>query len=130
EVDTSSGQNQLPAKGVATDRLLGYRWTGRRFVQVPFQVDKVFTRYLENDASGFAIYSGADQQTTYQFDREGFRYTKSDPGNPCLAEPDSPLPKDPIPYLDTKAALPFMYSDSGAAVLTGATLPKGVVYSH
>src|SRR2546421_11801651 len=42
ECDTSSGQNQLPAKGIPTDRLLGYRWTGRRVVQGPFQVGKVF----------------------------------------------------------------------------------------
>ena len=61
EVDTSGAQDQL--KGVYPSQLLGYRWDARhgRFVQIPFQVDKVFTRYLENDASGFAIYSGADQ---------------------------------------------------------------------
>ena len=121
EVDTSSGQNQLPAKGVPTDRLLGYRWTGRRFVQVPFQVDKVFTRYLENDASGFAIYSGADQQTTYQFDREGFRFTKSDPNNPCVAVADSPVAKAPIPGLTTQDELSFMYFIRTLPMIPGAS---------
>jgi hypothetical protein len=130
EVDTSGVQNQAPVKGVLPSRLLGYRWTGKRFVQIPFQVDKVFTRYLQNDASGFAIYSGADQQTTYQFDREGFRYTRSDPSNPCLAVPDSPSAKDPIPYLDTNDELAFMFSDSSGRAPRGAKLPKGVVDSR
>ena len=44
--------------------------------QIPFQVDEVFTRYLDNAASGFALYSGEDQHTTYAYDREGFRYTR------------------------------------------------------
>ena len=127
ELDTAGIQKQYGPKGILPDRLVGYRWTGRRFVQIPFQVDKVFTRYLENDASGFAIYSGADQQTTYQFDREGFRYTKSSPSNPCLAQPDSPPAKDPIPYFDTNDEIAFMFSDSGAAAPNGARLPKGVV---
>ena len=126
EVDTSGAQNQLPTGGILPDELLGYRWNGRHFVQIPFQVDKVFTRYLENDASRFALYSGADQQTTYQFDREGFRYTKSDPRNPCLAEADSPTAKDPIPYLDTNDEIAFMYRDSGAAAPSGTALPKGI----
>ena len=52
EVDTSGIQGQLPLKGVYPSQLLGYRWDSSRgrFVQIPFQVDKVFTRYLENDA--------------------------------------------------------------------------------
>jgi hypothetical protein len=126
EVDTSGAQNQVVTNGILPQRVLGYRWTGRRFVQIPFQVDKVFTRYLENDASGFAFYSGADQHTTYQFDREGFRYTKSDPKNPCLAVADSPPAKAPIPYLDTQDELAFMFSDSGGAAPKGAKLPRGI----
>jgi hypothetical protein len=47
-------------KGVPVDRLLGFRWdaAGKRFVQIPFQVDEQFTRYLDNTASGFSVYSG------------------------------------------------------------------------
>jgi hypothetical protein len=127
EVDTSPEQNQLPAKGIPTDRLLGYRWTGRKFVQVPFQVDKVFTRYLQNDASGFALYSGADQHTTYQFDREGFRFTMSDPNNPCVAVADSPVAKAPIPGLTTQDEISFMYRDAAGKAPKRAKLPKGVV---
>ena len=82
--DTSAASN---ASGLATpvDKLLGYRWdaAGKKFVQIPFQVDEVFTRYLDNSASGFAVYSGQDQHTTYAYDREGWRYTDSDPNNPA-----------------------------------------------
>src|SRR3954454_18756903 len=38
-VDTASDAVQ----GVPVDRLLGYRWTGKRFKQIPFQVDEMFT---------------------------------------------------------------------------------------
>src|SRR4051794_5512609 len=122
EVDTGQG----PAEGTPTRELLGYRWTGKKFVQIPFQVDEMFTRYLENDASGFAIYSGADQHTTYAYDREGFRYTKSDPSNPCLARADSPMAQDPVKGLDTNDELAFMSSDAGAQAPPSAKLPKGI----
>ncbi len=127
QVETSGVQNQLPVKGVYPNQLLGYRWQpGRhpRFVQIPFQVDKVFTRYLENDASGFAIYSGADQQTTYQWQNEGFR-AYPDPKDPCHALYQPPA-KDPIPYFDTNDEVSFMYSDSGPKAPRGTLLPKGI----
>ena len=61
--------------------LLGYRWNDEteRFEQIRFQVDEVFTRYLDNSASGFSVYSGEDQHTTYAYDREGFRWYEQDP---------------------------------------------------
>src|SRR5256885_14618697 len=85
EVDTGKALGS----GTPVNRLLGYRWDDKthRFVQIPFQVDEVFTRYLENSASGFAFYSGDDKHTTYAFDREGWRYTDNDPNNPCKAIP-------------------------------------------
>jgi hypothetical protein len=124
EVDTGDKLGS----GTPTDRLLGYRWDAKhgRFVQIPFQVDEVFTRYLSNPASGFSVYSGEDQHTTYAFDREGFRYTKSDPSNPCLAQPDSPTMKDPVPGLDNNDEMAFMASDAGPAAPSGAALPKGI----
>ncbi|MGH2837858.1 MAG: hypothetical protein ACRDJY_05865, partial [Thermoleophilaceae bacterium] len=53
EVDTAK---VAAPEGTPVDWLLGYRWdpAARRFVQIPFQVDEVFTRYLDNSASGFA----------------------------------------------------------------------------
>ncbi len=130
QVDTSGVQNKLPIKGVYTNQLLGYRWDPRArhgagaFVQIPFQVDKVFTRYLENDASGFAIYSGADQQTTYQFQQEGFR-SYADPKDPCHALYQPPS-KDPIPYFDSGDEVSFMDSDSGPKAPSAAALPSGI----
>ena len=126
EADTSGAQSQVPVGGVTPDRLLGYRWDAAQgqFVQIPFQVDKVFTRYLENDASGFAFYSGVDQHTTYQFDREGFR-AHPDPNDPCHAIYDAPA-QDPIPYFDTNDEVAFMYNDSGPQAPSAAPRPAGI----
>src|SRR4051794_36475813 len=126
EVDTSSAQ----PTGTPVDKLLGYQWSDKhkRYEQVPFQVDEVFTRYLDNSASGFAFYSGDDQHTTYAFDREGFRYVKDGPAsNPCRAQPDSPTMKDPVAGLDSNDEVSFMASDAGPQAPSGAALPKGVV---
>src|SRR3954463_13882531 len=63
--------------GADVQRIVGFRWDADQgtFVQFPLQVDERFTRFLSNNASGFAIYSGVDQETNYAFDREGFRYS-------------------------------------------------------
>jgi hypothetical protein len=126
EVDTSGVQNQLPVKGVYPSQVLGYRWAPRlqRFIQIPFQVDKVFTRYLQNSASGFGWYSGADQHTTFQWDREAFR-AYPDPNDPCHALYKPPA-KDPIRYFDTNDEIAFMYSDSGPKAPRHAPRPKGI----
>jgi hypothetical protein len=122
EVDTGDSLGD----GTPADQLLAYRWNGKKFVQIPLQVDEQFTRYLDNSASGFAIYSGEDQHTTYQFDREGFRMRKEDPSDPCHALPDSPTATDPVKGLDDNDELAFMASDAGPQAPAGATLPKGI----
>ncbi len=130
EVDT---QGTL-GEGTPTDRLLGYRWDAKkeRWRQIPFQVDEQFTRYLDNSASGFAVYSGEDKHTTYAFDREGWRFTQSDPDNPCLARPvgGEPTTPDPVKGLDDDDELAFMASDAGPQAPAGAPLPKGVEMAH
>jgi hypothetical protein len=137
ELDTAAAGQ--PA-GTPTDRLLGYRWNddAGEFEQIRFQVDEVFTRYLSNNASNFAIYSGSDQHTTYAYDREGFRFTASDPNDVCHAVPaldpasDSPVPggpattPDPVRGLDDNDELVFMAKDAGLAAPTDAELPEGV----
>jgi hypothetical protein len=82
----------LQPSGTATDRLLGYRWDGAAWRQIPFQVDRVFTRYLDNTASGFSPYSGEDQHATYAYDREGFRWTDGQ----CVAQRASAVATDPV----------------------------------
>ncbi len=108
-----SSQAVVGAEGVPVDRLLAYRWDGDGFVQVPFQVDEMFTRHLSNNASGFAAFSERDRHDSYVFDREGFRWTDSDPDDPCLAAPASDPAVDPVPGLDTDDELVFMARDAG-----------------
>jgi hypothetical protein len=124
DADTSA----LPVSGTPVDRILGYRWDAKTqsFKQIPFQVDEVFTRYLNNQASGFSPYSGEDEHTTYAFDREGFRFTKSDPADVCKAIADSPTATDPVKGLDTNDELAFMYSDAGPHAVNVAKPPRGV----
>lgn len=121
-----STQQVVGVEGPAIDRLHGYRWTGSAFEQIPFQVDEMFERYLSNDVSGFAFYSGRDKHTTYAFDREGFRWTASDPNDPCLAAPASDVAGDPVPGLDTDDELVFMARDTGRRAPSTATLPAGI----
>jgi PKD repeat protein len=136
EVDTAGGQ----PSGTPTDRLLGYRWNEDTdsFEQIRFQVDEVFTRYLNNDASNFAIYSGSDQHTTYAYDREGFRFTANEDSDPCHAVPaldpssndpqpgGEPTTPDPIAGLDDNDELVFMASDAGPLAPPDAALPDGI----
>ncbi|MEA2496921.1 MAG: hypothetical protein QOJ29_4832, partial [Thermoleophilaceae bacterium] len=105
-----------------------YRWDdkAKRFVQIPFQVDEMFTRYLDNSASGFAIYSGEDKHESYAFDTEGFRMRKEDPADPCHALQDSPSAADPVKGLDDNDELVFMASDAGPQAPADATLPAGI----
>ena len=127
--DLQSSDFVPPANATPVDRILGYRWTGTGFEQIPFQVDEMFTRYLSNNNSGFSFYSETDQHTTYAFDREGFRWTDSDPDNPCLARPASPVATDPVQGLDTDDELVFMARDAGARA-DDAPLPPGIEDSY
>jgi hypothetical protein len=124
EVDTGHALGT----GTPTDQLVGYRWDAdkKEFVQIPFQVDELFTRYLQNSASGFALYSGQDQHTTYAFDREGFRYRTEDTADPCHALPDGNVAADPVQGLDDNDELVFMARDAGAQAPAKATLPAGI----
>ena len=114
--------------GADVNKLLGYRWNGSAFVQVPFQVDERFTRYLTNNHSGFAVYSGADKHTTYAYDREGWRFTDNSASDPCTATARDGIATtaDPIPGLDDNDELAFMYSDTGAKAPLDAALPAGI----
>ncbi len=116
-------------EGAPVDRLIGYRWDPgtKQFVQVPFQVDEVFTRYLNNERSGFSVYSGEDQHTTYAYDREGFRFRlDGTPEDPCTARADSPPATDPVKGLDANDEISFMGFDSGPVAPAAAPLPAGI----
>ncbi|HEX4978211.1 MAG TPA: Ig-like domain-containing protein, partial [Nocardioides sp.] len=89
-----------------------------------------FTRHLSNNVSGFAAYSNTDRHTSYAFDREGFRWTASDPSDPCLAAPATPVATDPVAGLDGDDELVFMARDAGTRAPAGAALPAGVEGAH
>jgi hypothetical protein len=129
-----------PREGVAVDRLLGYSWDAdlQRFVQIPFQVDERFTRYISNLASncneagpvcvGFGTYSAADPQLSYVYDREGFRFTSNTADDPCRAtmEPGDGPEADPTKGLDDNDELVFLYRDTGPEAPAAAPFPEGV----
>jgi hypothetical protein len=116
-------------KGADVGRMAGFRWDARRarFVQIPFQVDEVFVRYLDNDASGFAAYSGQDQHTTYAYDREGWRYTANAKDDACRAVPPDGVrtTADPVPGLDDNDEMAFMAADAGPRAPAGSDAPAG-----
>lgn len=137
---------QLPGRtGVPVGRLLGYRWNGSAFVQIPFQADERFTRYLSNNHSGFAYYSGVDQHTTYAFDREGYRFTDNEPSltndpavlcapiarkDPAYGNQRIAAEPDPIAGLDDNDELVFMWRDAGEQAPASTPLPAGVAAVH
>jgi hypothetical protein len=126
--------------GVDPNAIRGYRWNPHsgKFEQIPFQVDTKWIRYISNNASGFAFYSGVDQELTYTFEREGFRYTTNAPfnaANPsivCWAKPvnGTGTTPDPNPYLIDTDEMVFMARDAGLQAPSGTALPKGIVAAH
>ena len=83
-------RRRAPGTGTPVDRLLGYRWDGKRFVPDPVPGRRAVHPLPRQHRLRLRRYSGEDQHTTYAYDREGFRCTRDDPGNPCLAQPASP----------------------------------------
>src|SRR5947208_5170402 len=61
--------------GADVHKLLGYRWSGHKFTQIPFQVDELATRYLSNNASSFSFFRETDQHPTYVFHQEPYSST-------------------------------------------------------
>jgi len=148
----SSRLPRNPIQGVAVDRLLGYRWSAalHTYVQIPFQVDQKFARYISNNASDFGAFSGVDQEDTYAFDREGFRYTYDKawretqagrtpaPGDECIAAPRPgstiingyATTPDPVKGLNNDDELVFMARDAGSAAPSDASLPAGIADAY
>lgn len=147
-------------KGVKPESLRGYRWDGRRFVQIPFQIDTKWEHYLTNNASGFSFYSGADKMLTYTFDHQPFVETSNPPlphncdAGPgaaaagCIppgpnqlqqaavvchaqAPPGVPDPTaDPNRFLINTDELAFMARDSGALAPSATPLPHGIASAY
>ncbi len=156
--------SQLPVRtvlhGVATASLRGYAWNGKRFVQIPFQVDTMWNHYISNNASGFSFYSGTDQFLTYTFDHQPFlEYSNRPLPADCKAGKGAVTPgcippgphqlqragivcdarapvgvADPTPDPNTglinSDQLAFMARDAGPAAPLSAALPRGIVSAN
>ncbi|TXH04831.1 MAG: hypothetical protein E6R07_06985 [Nevskiaceae bacterium] len=95
--------------GIPVERLAAYAWNGKAFVEIPMQVDQKFPFFLANAGSSFSVYSGTDEELTYQWDVE--RWTNSDANDP-VARYASTM-QDPVSGFDDDDEIAFMYSDAG-----------------
>ena len=98
--------------GKPAERIAAYKWDGTKFVEVPVQVDQKFPYFLANSHSDFSVYSGTDEELTYQWDRE--RWTNDDvsASNPCIAKYAVGM-ADPVTGLDEDDEIAFMAQDTG-----------------
>ena len=139
--------------GADVDAIAAYRWNGRKFTEVPVQVDQRFPYFLANGRSDFSVYSGTDEELTYAWapDRHATgeeswkkafgdctaRYATA-AENAALPDHVSPAPagsgdtlgytgamQDPVPTLDDDDEVVFMARDAGPAAPAGAATPKG-----
>jgi hypothetical protein len=108
-------------QGVPVDRIAAYSWGNGGWVEVPVQVDQRFPYFLANGNSSFAVYSGTDEELTYQWDVESWRKT----AGTCDAQypPGVSAMQDPVPTLDDDDEISFYASDAGAAAPGGALGP-------
>jgi hypothetical protein len=120
-----NGQLVVPPveTGVDPDQIAAYRWDGDDFVEVPVQVDERFPYFLANPDSDFGLYSGTDQELTYEWDEETWRKTAGE----CAAEyPEGyePTP-DPVSTLDLDDEIAFQAADAGERAPADGLGPEG-----
>ena len=53
--------------GVSVDQVTAFRWDAGGWREIPVQVDKKYPYFLANGHSGFAFYSGTDEELTYSW---------------------------------------------------------------
>lgn len=100
--------------GIPVERLAAYKWNGSSFVEIPMQADQKFPFFLANAGSSFSVYSGTDEELTYQWDKE--RWSNADPADPVAHFASTT--QDPVSGFDDDDEIAFMYSDAGAQALT------------
>ena len=110
--------------GVDPDAVTAFRWEDGDFVEVPVQVDERFPYFLANPDSDFGVYSGTDQELTYEWDAETWRKTAGQ----CSAEyPEgeaAPTP-DPVASFDADDEIAFQAADAGDRAPLDALGPRG-----
>jgi hypothetical protein len=127
ERDAHNGTIVVPpdprGQGVDVDDIAAFRWDGKRFREVPVQVDERFPHFLANGNSDFGIYSGTDEELTYAWDVEAWNRTAGE----CQAEHASgvaPATPDPVAGLDDDDEVVVMAQDAGGRAPAGAKGPK------
>jgi hypothetical protein len=106
--------------GMPIDRIVGYRWDGSKFVEIPLQIDERFPYFLANANSNDTFgpfYSGTDEELTYEWDTEAWKMTEGDCSKE-YAEGEGPT-EDPVPTLDDDDEVVFMASDAGSQAPAG-----------
>jgi hypothetical protein len=140
--------------GVDVDDVVAYRWDGKKFKEVPVQVDQRFPYFLANGHSDFAFYSGTDEELTYAWapdthaaGEEAWKKVFGDCAaryattaeNAALPPSVNAAPagsldtagytgpmQDPVATLDDDDEIVFMARDAGPQAPKGAALPKNV----
>ncbi|MCW2707935.1 MAG: S-layer y protein [Frankiales bacterium] len=140
--------------GAPVDQIAAFSWTGRRWKEVPVQVDERFPYFLANARSDFGVYSGTDQELTYawgptahtigeeawkkMFGECSARYPSSaaevaaavqagyvTPGPQESLEDYTHAMADPVAGLDDDDEIALQARDSGMQAPAGTTPPKG-----
>jgi hypothetical protein len=162
--DAHNGQLQVPADarpGAAVDEIAAFSWDGTKFVEIPVQVDERFPYFLANvnsDSTFGPIYSGTDEELTYEWDVESWKqqFTEVLPDGTCIKRyansaqeiadaieegwmslastttPDSMTRamQDPAGMLDDDDEIVFMASDKGQLAPPEAVPPGAVGGKH
>lgn len=114
--DAHNGRLVVPPDarvGVSPDHVTAFSWNGEEFVEIPVQVDERFPYFLANANSDFGVYSGTDEELTYEWDVESWRKTAGE----CEARypnADDTATQDPVETFDDDDELVFMADDAGA----------------
>ena len=107
--------------GVPAGQIAAYAWRDGAFREIPVQVDQRFPYFLANGRSDFGIYSGTDEELTYQWDVEAWKKTAGE----CSAQyaADASAMQDPVATLDDDDEIALSYGDAGQQAPSGAQGP-------
>ena len=124
--DAHNGELVVPPDartGVPVEDIAAYSYVEGKWTEVPVQVDERFPYFLANANSDFGMYSGTDEELTYEWDVESWKKT----AGVCNAEyapGDGPM-EDPAETFDDDDEIAFMASDAGTQAPLQAEGPAG-----
>ena len=126
ERDAHAGTLVVPPDartGTPVDDIAAYSYVDGTWTEVPVQVDEKFPYFLANPNSDFGVYSGTDEELTYEWDVESWKKTAGE----CSAEyaPGDGPKEDPVATLDDDDEIAFMASDAGGQAPLEAQGPAG-----